>query len=181
MPKTKTSQSSKTTSTKKETSVLSKKDEVKRELLPKDVDDSQYITVRNGFQGQLVYKSRKTGELYIWSEFGDEQEIELRELKNAKNSSKDFFVNNWFMFNDSWVVDYLGVRQYYKNAITIDEFDSLFSLPASELKKALLEMTDGQKKSVAYRATELITDKKIDSISTIDTLEEVLNVELIER
>ena len=28
----------------------------KKPLIPKDVDPNQYVTVRNGFQGRLVYK-----------------------------------------------------------------------------------------------------------------------------
>lgn len=150
-------------------------------IVPKDVDPNQYVTVRNGFQGRLVYKSRKNNEIFIWDEFGAEQEIELRELKNAKNSYKNFFVNNWFMFDEDWIVDYLGVRQYYKNAIKIDQFDDIFKQNPSELKKTILNLSEGQKKSIAYRAKELITEKKIDSLSTISILEEALGIELIEK
>ena len=59
-------------------------------LTPKDIDDSQYVTVVNGFHGILVYRSRKTGEEFVWDKYGDEQEMELRELKNAKSSAKAF-------------------------------------------------------------------------------------------
>lgn len=157
--------------------------EIKKPIVPKDIDTSQYIVVRNGFQGQLVYKSQRTGELFTWADFGDEQEIELRELRNVKNSNKAFFINNWFMFNDEdgWVIDYLGVRQYYKNAISIDDFDEIFTKKPAELKKIITGLSDGQKKSVAYRASELISEKKIDSLSVISVLEESLGIELIEK
>ena len=83
----------------------------RKTIIPKDIDASQFVTVRNGFQGKLVYVSKRTGETFIWEEFGSEQEMELRELRNAKNSYKTFFVNNWFMFDEDWIVDYLGVRK----------------------------------------------------------------------
>lgn len=150
-------------------------------IIPKDVDPTQYVTVRNGFQGRLVYRSRKTGEMFIWDEFGSEQEMELRELRNAKNSYKSFFINNWFMFDEDWIVDYLGVRQYYKNAIPIDGFDNIFSMKSAELKRTIAGLSAGQKKSVAYRAKELISEQKIDSLSVISVLEEALNIELIEK
>ena len=57
------------------------------------LDPDTLVTVRNGFQGILVYKSKKTGEKFVWETFGAEQEIELKELKNAKNSSKTFFIH----------------------------------------------------------------------------------------
>ena len=151
------------------------------EMVAKDVDPSMYVTVRNGFQGRLVYQSRKTGELFIWDNFGDEQDMELRELKNAKNSYKKFFINNWFMFDEDWIVDYLGVRQFYKNSLHIDDFDSIFSMTPAEIKKLAATMSDGLKKSVAYRARKLIADGEIDSRKSIMALEEALDTELIEK
>lgn len=150
-------------------------------IVPKDIDPTQYVIVRNGFQGRLVYRSRKTGEMFIWDEFGAEQEMELRELRNAKNSYKKFFTDNWFMFDEDWIVDYLGVRQYYKNAIPIDGFDNIFTMKPAELKRTVSALSEGQKKSVAYRAKELIAGQKIDSLSVISVLEDALKVELIEK
>lgn len=155
--------------------------ETKQKIKAKDVDLNQYITVRNGFQGMLIYVSKRTGEVFEWDDFGAEQEMELGELKNAKNSNKNFFINNWFMFDDPWVIDFLGVRQYYKNTIPIDEFDSIFDMDASEAAKVLKKIPDGQKRSIAYRARQLISENAIDSMKLIDVLEKELGVDLIEH
>lgn len=153
----------------------------KRQIVSKEIDVNQYITVLNGFQGKLVYESKRTGEVFVWDKFGSEQEIELRELRNAKNSDKKFFINNWFMFNEPWVIDYLGVKQFYKNALTIDEFDEVFDLPANEIENRINNLSEGQKRSLAYRAKILIDEEKIDSIKTINSLERILGIELIEK
>lgn len=155
--------------------------ETSQKIIPKEVNMDQYITVRNGFHGTLIYRSRRTGEEFIWPEFGAEQEMELRELRNAKNTSKMFFTNNWFMFDDEWVVDYLGVRQFYKNALRIEDFDNIYKKTPDEIKKAIADMSEGQKRSVAYRASELIKTGDIDSLKTIAALEEALGIELIEK
>lgn len=146
-----------------------------------DFDPSMYVTVKNGFHGTLVYKSKKTGERFIWEDFGDEQEMELSELKTARNSYKTFFINNWFLFDDPEIVDWLGMAQYYKHALNAKTFDKLFESTPKEIKNTISELSDGQKKTVAYRAKQLIADGKIDSIKVITTLEESLSVELIER
>lgn len=150
-------------------------------IIPKDIDLNQYITVKNGFHGKLVYKSSRTGEKFVWDKYGSEQEMELKELRNAKNSSKRFFTDNWFMFDEDWVIDYLGMRQYYKNAISIGDFDKLFKKSPSEIKKAIADMSHGQKRSVIYRASELIASGDIDSRKAIAALEDALGVELIEK
>lgn len=155
--------------------------EPKKKLSAKDVDMTQYVIVRNGFQGRLIYKSPRTGERFVWEEFGAEQEMELRELRNARNSAKKFFINNWFMFDEDWIVDFLGVKQYYKNAVSVEDFDKVFSKPSGEIVKIINGMSNGQKRSAAYRARQLIAAGEIDSNKSITALEEALGTELVER
>lgn len=152
-----------------------------KKIVPKKVDINQFITVRNGFQGRLVYISTRTGERYVWDSFGAEQELELRELRNAKNSNKKFFVNNWFMFDEEWVIDYLGVGQFYKNSLKLSEFDEIFKKSPEEIHEIIAKMPEGQKKSLAYRARELVIAGEIDSRKMITALEESLGIELIEK
>lgn len=153
----------------------------KKPVVPKEIDPNQIITVRNGFQGRLVYKSKRTGERWSWESFGAEQDMELSELKNARNSNKKYFINNWFMFDEDWVIDYLGMRQYYKNSLNIQDFDQLFKKPVGEIEDIISKLSEGQRKSVAYRAKQLIAEEKIDSNRVINTLEKCLGVELVER
>lgn len=158
-------------------------EEAPQKMVPTEIDPNMYITVINGFQGKLVYVSARTGETFVWNEFGGEQEIELRELRNVKNSAKTFFTANWFMFReeDDWVIDYLGVRQYYKAAINVDQFDEIFSKTPSEIAKIVSSLSDGQKKSISYLVRQKIANEEIDSIKTIRALEQALGVELVER
>jgi len=146
-----------------------------------NVDMHQLITVRNGFHGTLIYKSKRTEEVYVWEEFGDEQVIELSEVVNAKASNKKFFSNNWFMFDDEWVIDFLGVRQFYKNALTIDDFDNIFDKSPDEIKDIINGLSSGQRRSVMYRARQLINDGTIDSHKKIQALESALRVNLADK
>ena len=147
----------------------------------KALQPEMLVTVKNGFNGMLVYVSKKYGERFIWSGFGDEQEMELQELKNAKNSNRVFFENNWFLISDPEVIAYLGVERYYKNALTYEDFDSLFEMTPDEIEDRIGKLSKGQKGSVVYRAKQLIDEERIDSIKVINTLEKCLGVELIER
>ena len=150
---------------------------VKRKLDPHTI-----VSVRSGFNGTLIYKSKHTGERFEWSEFGEEQDMELQELRNAKASSnKAFFENNWFVIEDPEIVEYLGVERYYRNSLNIDEFDSVFKLTPAEAVKRINALPKGQKLSVVYRARKLIEEGVLDSIKMIDALEKCLNVELIDR
>lgn len=157
------------------------KTEEKVYRVKKDLDPNMFVTVKNGFNGTLVYKSKRTGERFVWDAFGDEQEMELSELKSAKNSYKAFFVNNWFLFDDPEIVEWLGMSKFYKHALNAESFDKLFEKEPDEITAVMDELSAGQKKSVAFRAKQLIADGKIDSIKVINALENSLGIELIER
>lgn len=166
-----------------QTEETKKEPPVQKPIIPKDIDLSQHIVVKNGYQGRLVYKSARTHEKFVWPEFGSEQMIELLELRNAKNTWKSYFINNWFMFDEeyAWVIDYLGIKQYYKNALNIEDFDSLFDKNADEIERIVSLLSVGQKKSVGYRARQLVAAEEIDSNKAIAALERALGIELIER
>lgn len=153
----------------------------KKKFVAKDLDPHMMVTVRNGFQGRLCYKSKRSGETWVWDSFGSEQELELQELRYAKNAAKSFFANNWFMFNDAWVVEYLGLKAYYRHAIRVEDFDKIFQKTPAQIEAEIGQMTKGQRQSVTYRAKELIANGEIDSNKVINTLEKALNVELVER
>lgn len=153
----------------------------KTTLTPKALDPNQLVSVFNGFQGKLVYKSKKTGELFTWDGFGDEQEIELTELKSAKSSNKKFFINNWFLFHDPEIIDYLGVGQYYRQALTLEGFEDFFSLNHEQMEEKVSGLSEGQKRSLAYKTKQMVADGQLDSLKSITALERVLGVELVEH
>ena len=44
------------------------------------------------------------------------------------------------------------MRQYYKNSFNIQDFDQLFKKPVGEIEDIISKLSEGQRKSVAYRA-----------------------------
>ena len=164
-----------------ETNTVEPQEEKKAFKVKQRLTPHTYVTVRNGFNGKLIYISAHTKEEFVWEHFGDEQEMELQELKNAKSSGKAFFARNWFLFDDPEVIEYLGVERFYQNALSFEEFDDLFTWPADEIARRVSGLSNGQKQSLAYMAKQQIAEGKIDSIKVIHTLEECLGVELIEH
>ena len=63
----------------------------------------------------------------------------------------------------------------------MDGFDDLFKKSPAEIEEAIAKLSKGQKKSVGYRAKQLIAEGEIDSNKAIAALENALGIELIER
>lgn len=153
----------------------------KPKLKVRSIGAHDIVTVRNGYQGSLSYISPRTGERYTWERFGDELDMDFQDLRNAKASSRRFFEQNWFMFDDPEVIEALGVQAYYKHALDIDEFEGLFDKSAKEIREIVSKLSDGQKRSVAYYAKKLVAKGQIDSLSVINMLEDTLGMVLIDR
>lgn len=146
-----------------------------------ELTPNTYVTVVNGYHGKLVYVSKRTGETFIWSEFGDEQDMELQELKSAKNSCKAFFENNWFLIDDPEVVAYLGVERYYEHSLKAEDFDLLASKSADEIENIIRNIPEGQRDVLLYRVRQMMANGEIDSMRVISTIEKCLGVSLMDR
>lgn len=147
----------------------------------RQIDPNTVIPVRSGFSGVLVYKSRRTGERFVWQGYGDILDMEYSELKIAKSSNKAFFANNWWFIDDPEIMDSLGVAQYYKTALDDEEFFALLKKDPSEIEAYIATLNKGQKTTFIYKVKMLMQEDRIDSVKVISTLEKCLGIELMER
>lgn len=160
-------------------STTAKKTRTVKPKVRKTLDPNMYVPVRNGFHGVLVYADKYTGEHYRWDEFGDVIDMTVSTLQKVRSSQRRFFSENWFLIDDPEVIDALGVSEYYKNALTLDEFDELFTLDVDAAKERVCLLSDGQKRGVAYSAKQKIESGELSDLNMIRMLEDVLDTELI--
>jgi len=155
---------------------------IKARKVKKQLPLNTLVEVKNGFNGKLVYASKKTiGYTVVFDNFGDFDYIELGELVAASNASRKFFENNWFLIDDVEVLEFLNVSRFYENAFNTENFDEIFQKTESDISEIVDKLSKGQKNTLIYRAKQKIDTGEIDSRKTIDALEKALNVELIER
>lgn len=155
---------------------------LKSSRLKRELPLNTLVEVRNGFNGKLVYVSKKNaGYTVVFDSFGDSEYFELQELVSARNSYKKFFEHNWFLIDDPEILEFLNVEKFYENAISNEDFDKIFDKPEKEIIKVVDSMSKGQKSTLMYRAKQLIDEGVIDSLKLIDILERVLETELVER
>lgn len=151
----------------------------KKPRVRKNLDPNMFVTVRNGFHGPLYYRDNNTHEEHQWPEFGDESDMTLATLMNARGSQRRFFTDNWWLIDDPDVIDYLGVSKYYENALTYDDFYDLFELSSDEIEQKIKGLSAGQKKSVAFMAKEQIESGELSDLNVIKMLEDTLQITLI--
>ena len=144
-----------------------------------EITNETMVECRNGTAGNLIYKSTlNRGYTVEWEAFGDVQEMEYRELVSMRGNQRRFFEENWILIDDPAIIKKLGVERYYKNSLTTDNFNDVFTMPADEIKKIVPTLPGGTKDAIASEAKKKIETGELDSRSAIKALEDSLSVEL---
>lgn len=144
-----------------------------------EITNETMVECRNGTAGNLIYKSTlNPGYTVEWEAFGNVQEMEYRELVSMRGNQRRFFEENWILIDDPAIIKKLGVERYYKNSLTTDNFNDVFTMPADEIKKIVPTLPGGTKDAIASEAKKKIETGELDSRSAIKALEDSLSVEL---
>lgn len=170
--------SKKNTTNKTEETVKKITQSVTKPMVREQRDMNELVSVVCITNTPLVYESRnQIGYRVDWDGFLQENWIEYKELINMRNSQRAFFEQPWVICDWEVLVD-LKVDHYYKNIIDLEDLDDVFKKSSEELEKTLKIAPVGIKKLIVDRAFELIRDKKLDSLNTIETIEKTLNIDL---
>lgn len=146
-----------------------------------EITNDTMVACRCGAAGNLIYKSSlNKGYVVEWNGHGDVQELEYRELVAMRGNQRRFFEENWILIDDPAVIKKLGVERYYKNSLTIDDFDEVFKMPANEITEVVPSLPGGTKDAITVKAQEMIQTGELDSRSTVKALSDALGVDLEE-
>lgn len=157
---------------------------------PMKLDDSVRVIVQSNVYGGLIFINQRTGDRTEWDHFGDKQTLTMGDLRSMKGTQRAFFENNW-IFVDSVdeagyedvtpedVYKILMVTQYYKDSLTPDSFGELFRMSADEIKSRVHRMSAGAKTNLVIAANDAIRNGTLDSLRSIQALENALNCELV--
>lgn len=149
--------------------------------VPKKVEITRDMMVacRNLTSGKLIYVSKKTGLETIWSNYGDEEYLDVGELLTMKSSQPAFLKNPWLLVDDEDVANYLGLKEVYANIIPVDEIDDFFNLSANEARNILPKLPKGTKELVSEKARQGIQDGTLNNLQLIRLLEQELQLDLL--
>lgn len=142
------------------------------------IDRNKRVPVRSVTENGLTYVSKASGLTTTWSNFGDEQWLEVEELIRMKSSSPVFLTNPWIVIDDEEMVDYLGLKSIYDKIIAVDELEGFFNLPVTEIESILKTAPKGTKQLVSSKARKLVEAGELDSNKVIKVLEQSLEIDL---
>jgi hypothetical protein len=146
-------------------------------------DQNELVDLKSCVYGTLFYKSR-AGYTAEWPEFGTIAPIPFHELVTMRNEQPAFFKNVWVIpvsDNAREIIDALQLSRYYTDFDLLDDFDSIYTMSATEVRSLLSKATKAMRENIAYRAFALIQAGELDSASVIAVIEEFTGFPLREQ
>lgn len=140
-------------------------------------------------KGGLIYTSTRNGGMNAeWSDFGELQYLDIRELLLMRNSQKRFFNDNWISLKDTDdgeytaedIYKFLRVDDKYGDFYDADNIESFFDLSEEQMIKKLTNMSRGMKDLIAVMALDKIENDEIDSVKRRRAITNALGLEISE-
>jgi len=127
------------TENKKETTKTVKRPTTNSEKITKKYLRDKYkdrtITVTNATNGTVSYVSKKGGFPYVWSGYGDSDEVAIDDLLVMPPK---YLTTPWLLIDtdEEEVIEGLGLTEVYKHIAILDKVDDIDSLTVEELEEA---------------------------------------------
>jgi len=142
---------------------------------PRQFNQNDLILCRSVTAGWLGV-SGKSGQYYVFENFGDECEIEYQDLFALKSRRSNYIYAPLFVIEDEELLEnprWKDVAQFYDEKVFREDIDEVLNLPVSSFKKALEALPKGLAKALQVKVAEKIEDGSFDSLSKIKIIDEV--------
>ncbi|OME41418.1 hypothetical protein [Paenibacillus odorifer] len=146
----------------------------------KKINPDTPISCKSIVNGELIYISKKSGNQYLWHEFGEIIDVEMADLIQMKQHDRKIMFEPWMIIEDEAAAVELGVSKLYSEFISLENVEEVFSLTAEDLREKLIKLPNGMKRIIGEKSKQLIDNEKIDPTrKQIKALEEALNIDLM--
>ena len=151
----------------------------KKSVKVESLEDSDEIEVVS-LVPNVSYKDSKTLDMYEWNEIGHSEYMTFDTLKNLWRSHKGYFKNLWLKPMDDRVVNKFGLTKTFEKYEYLMEGSNYTKKNIGAICNAIKETPNGLKFSVCNKVKNLVIDGEISDVSVIRTLEDRLNIDLID-
>lgn len=151
----------------------------KVEKTVKKFEPSDGIQCKSITVGGLYMEGLKTHLLYEWADSGDISYVEYQDLLAAVRSNSGYVTRPLFIIEDEdFIAQNPQLNKIYETMYSFNELkDVILKLNPSDMKSTILALPEGAKNSIKHTASQLITNKTLDSVNKITVLDEIFGTE----
>lgn len=140
------------------------------------------ITVTNVTNGSVTYVSKKGGFPYIWSGYGDTDEVSIDDLLVMPPK---YLTTPWLLIidEDNDIIEGLGLQEVYKHISILDEIEDIENMSVEDLEQACKVFVSKQNRDFVHQAgariQELITNGELVDYRKIQQFGKILGKDFI--
>lgn len=137
------------------------------------------IVCRSVVVGGLFLEGLKTKQLYTWESYGDETEVEYRDLVAEVRAGSGFVFTPWFIIEDEdFIEEFPRLKQFYAQYLSVKDLRSILDLPLNQMARKIEELPSGAKDSLRGIAASMVSSGAIDSVAKIKKLDEIFDTDM---
>lgn len=163
---------------KKEVKQEQPKEEPKRRV-KKQIERNALIPCRSIVYGGLTFKSKKTGAVIVWENYGIVEDVEYQDLQGMKASGSRFLKEPWIIPEDEEVIDALKLREIYDEIVDLEDLEGFFKQSFAQIQESIGKIPDGMKELLKSKAVEMIKKEELNDLRIVKLIDRELNCDLL--
>lgn len=151
--------------------------EVKKEK--KVFEQSEGVMCHSATQGGLFIEGPKTGMIYRFIDYGDECEIEYRDLVALVRSKSSYVYHPYMIIDDEdFIAEFPQIVKFYNDQYSMKDLRAILNLDVYAMTETIKKLPSTAIESLKIIAATQISNGNIDSISKVRALNEIFGTEL---
>lgn len=152
---------------------------VKEKPKKKTFDQSDGVICSSVVQGELFVRGPKTEMIYSFSDYGDDSEIEYRDLvAMVRSKDKAVYEPRFIIKDEDFLKEYPALEKFYSSQFTNRDIREILNKPVDEMVNDIKKLPSGALENLKSIAAKQVSDGYIDSISKIRALDEIFGTDL---
>ena len=145
----------------------------------KKFEQTDLVLCRSVTTGGLYMEGSKTKQIYQWSDYGDESEIEYRDLvAEIRTKSPFIFTPRFIIEDEDFIAEFPQLSQFYAQYLSVKDLREILELPVSQMARKISELPQGAKESIRTIASSMVASGAIDSVAKIKKLDEIFDTDM---
>lgn len=177
------STSKKKTEEVKET-VVQEQEETKSAKAEVEFKNSDAIETKSVFAGSVTLVGRRTGNIYVWENLGDYQDVEYQDLlaEIRNRYSKYIYEPLILIENEDVIAKFPKLEELYSEMMDVDELtNAILDEEVDDLRDILVSLPTGLKDSVKSIVATLMQEGDLYDVRKIRLVDDLFGTALLEQ
>lgn len=143
-------------------------------------DQAEGVMCRSVMHGELFFQGGKTGMLYQFFDYGDESEIEYRDLAAAVRSKSRFVFDPCFIVEDEdFLEEFPNLQKFYEDQYSVKDLKGILKLDKEDMVATIQSLPRGAMENMKTIVVNQMRNGSLYDIHKIRALDGIFGTELL--